>query len=122
MLGFREMVNASGFLKRNWLEATLFICVGNLAWLVYSAANSLEPVDGRMVRNSDFPNTYISSIHLDLTSPNSNVTLTWAGPNAIKQDAGPFHSSPGAGWGTNDCNDPIESNCLDSQCTPKGTR
>ena len=41
---------------------------------------------------------------------------------AASQDRGPFHSSPGAGWGTNDCNDPIESNCPDSRCSPKGLR
>jgi hypothetical protein len=101
---------------------TLLVCVGNLGWLVYSAANSVEPGEVGLVRNSGFPNTYISRIHLDLTAPNSSVTLTWVGADASKQEAGPFHCSPGTGWGTNDCNDPVESNCLDSRCTPKGAR
>jgi len=72
------------------------------------------------LRNADFSDTHISLIHLDLTSPNHYVTLTWAGPAASEQETGPFRSSPGAGLGYNDCNDPVESNCPGSQCTPKG--
>lgn len=73
-------------------------------------------------RNSDFPETYISEVYIDLTSPNHWVRLEWGGPNASAQDTGPFNSSPGEGWGTNNCDDPVESNCLNSRCTPKGTR
>src|SRR6187200_368199 len=50
---------------------------------------------GLSQRNSDFPNTFVSSIHVDLTSPHHSVTLTWSGPSAAQQETGPFHSSPG---------------------------
>ncbi len=73
------------------------------------------------LRNADFPRTYISSIHVDLTSPNHSVRLTWSGPQARVQITGPFHSSPGRGLGYNNCNDPAESCRADSNCTPKGT-
>jgi hypothetical protein len=89
---------------------------------VYAAANPQQPGVVPSQRNSDFPDTYIGRIHLELTSPNQYVTLTWIGPYAADQDSGPFRSSPGAGWGTNDCDDAVESNCSDSQCTPKGVR
>src|SRR5688572_25005881 len=59
------------------------------------------------LRSSDFPDTHISLIHLDLTSPHHWVTLTWSGPHASDQETGPFHSSPGAGLGFNDCKDPV---------------
>lgn len=74
------------------------------------------------LRNANFPSTYIGRIHLDLSSPYHWVGLTWVGPDANSQDTGPFRCSPGAGWGTNDCNDPVESNFPDSRCTPKGVR
>lgn len=98
------------------------LCTAHLGWLVYGAAFPKEPGAVPNQRNKDFPNTYIGRIHLDLTSPHHWVTLTWKGPRAAHQDRGPFRSSPGAGWGTNDCNDPVESNCPGSNCTPKGTR
>lgn len=110
------------FLRRRWLEIALAVCVANLGWFAYAWATALGPGEVRSQRNWDYPKTYISRIHLDLTSPNSYVTLTWAGPKADRQDAGPFHSSVGEGWGMNDCNDPVESNALDSRCTPKGLR
>lgn len=72
------------------------------------------------LRNADFPNTYISRIDVDLTSPTQYVRLTWTGPQAGRQTTGPFHSSTGAGTGRNDCNDVRESNRVDSNCTPKG--
>ncbi len=74
------------------------------------------------LRNTDFPNTYIESIHLDLTSPNHHVLLKWAGPQADQQEAGPFHSCPGAGLGSNNCDDEAESQRNGSNCTPKGER
>jgi hypothetical protein len=73
------------------------------------------------LRNADFPRTYISSIRVDLTSPNHWVRLTWSGPDADSQETGPFHSSPGRGLGNNDCDDVDESNRDGSNCTPKGT-
>lgn len=110
------------FVGRRALEIALVVCAAHLGWLVYAAANPEEPGILPSHRIRDFPNTYIGRIHLDLTSPNHWVRLTWVGSEAAGQDIGPFHSSPGAGWGTNDCNDPVESNCLDSRCTPKGLR
>jgi hypothetical protein len=75
----------------------------------------------RTLRNADFPRTYISKIHVDLTSPNHWVTLTWSGPNARQQPTAHYHSSPGRGLGYNNCDDPAESCRVDSNCTPKGT-
>jgi hypothetical protein len=72
------------------------------------------------LRNADFPRTYISSIQVDVTSPNHWVRLTWSGPNAASQETGPFHSSPGRGLGYNNCDDVAESHRADSNCTPKG--
>jgi hypothetical protein len=109
------------FFRRWWLEFALAIGAGHLCWIIYAAVSALEPGEVAFQRNSDFPNTYISRIHLILT-PESNVTLSWTGPKSKFQDTGPFHSSTGAGWGENDCNDPIESNCANSRCTPKGAR
>jgi L,D-transpeptidase-like protein len=72
------------------------------------------------LRSADFPSTYISHIDVDLTSPHHYVRLTWTGPLASRQETGPFHSSPGAGLGNNDCDDMEECNREDSNCTPKG--
>jgi L,D-transpeptidase catalytic domain len=72
------------------------------------------------LRNVDFPNTYISHIEIDLTSPSHYVRLAWTGPQAARQRTGPFHSSPGAGTGFNDCDDMDECNRENSNCTPKG--
>lgn len=71
------------------------------------------------LRNSDFPNTYIGEIDVDLESPNHWVKLAWSGPKGADQNAGPFHSSPGVGDGC-DCNELAESNRNGSLCTPKG--
>jgi L,D-transpeptidase-like protein len=78
-------------------------------------------VSSTKLRNADFPRTYISLIEVDLTSPNHWVRLTWTGPQAASQETGPFHSSPGAGLGYNNCDDPAESKRNNSNCTPKGT-
>jgi lipoprotein-anchoring transpeptidase ErfK/SrfK len=77
--------------------------------------------DDTSLRNTDFPRTYISQIHVDLTGPNQWVTLTWSGPQAKLQPATKYHSSPGRGLGNNDCDEPAESCRVDSNCTPKGT-
>lgn len=71
------------------------------------------------LRNEDFPRTYIQAIHVDVTSPNHWVHLVWTGPQATRLEQGPFRSSPGRGDGCN-CNDFVESNRLNSYCTPKG--
>jgi hypothetical protein len=108
--------------KRRALEIVLVCCSVYLSWQVYSALNTIEPENVPSLCNRDFPSTYIGGIHLNLTSPHQHVRLKWIGPDAAEQDSGPFRSSPGAGWGANDCNDPVESNCPDSRCTPKGLR
>ena len=108
--------------RRWWLTVALVACLTHLGWLVYGAAFPLESGVVPSQRNDDFPNTSIGRIHLDLTSPSHWVRLTWVGPQADKQDTLPFRSSPGAGWGTNNCNDVLESNCLNSRCTPIGLR
>jgi lipoprotein-anchoring transpeptidase ErfK/SrfK len=77
--------------------------------------------DNTSLRNVDFPRTYISKIHVDLTGPNQWVTLEWSGPNARLQPTTRYHSSPGRGLGNNNCDDEAESHRPDSNCTPKGT-
>jgi hypothetical protein len=72
-------------------------------------------------RIDDFPRTYISDIHVDLTGPDQWISLEWSGPQAASQDKGPFHSSPGRGTGR-DCNNKQESQRDGSCCTPKGIR
>ena len=109
-------------IKRRGLEIVLLVSAGHLCWLARDVASSENDGGIRCLRNSDFPTTYIGRIHLDLTSPNHYVHLTWLGPDAAIQEKGPFRSSPGVGWGANDCNDAVESNCPDSRCTPKGLR
>jgi L,D-transpeptidase catalytic domain len=78
-----------------------------------SAASSL--------RNSDFPNTYISQISVRLDDPDHSVALTWTGPQAAAQETGPFRSSPGAGLKGLNCDDTATSRRSGSKCTPKGT-
>jgi hypothetical protein len=110
------------FVRRWGLEITLLASLLSLGWALFMM---LPPADASIVpsmRSADFPETYISRIHLDLTSPNHFVQLTWQGPRASAQDRGPFRSCPGRGWGDNNCGDPVESNCPGSNCTPIGLR
>ena len=76
---------------------------------------------GPPLRNSDFPNTYIKQISVQLDDPDHSVTLTWTGPQAAAQESGPFRSSPGAGLKGLNCDDPATSLRSGSKCTPKGT-
>jgi L,D-transpeptidase catalytic domain len=73
------------------------------------------------LRNSDFPNTYIKEISVQLDDPDHSVTLTWTGPQAAAQETGPFRSSPGAGLKGFNCDDPATSRRSGSKCTPKGS-
>lgn len=73
------------------------------------------------LRNSDFPNTYINQIAVQLDDPDHSVTLTWTGPQAAAQEIGPFRSSPGAGLKGLNCDDSATSRRSGSKCTPKGT-
>lgn len=68
-------------------------------------------------RNALYPDTFISVVVIDVTSP-ATITLKWEG--SFPGPLGPFPCSVGAGADGNNCNDPIESNCHGSQCTPKG--
>jgi hypothetical protein len=52
--------------------------------------------------------------------PDHWVELAWSGPQAARMDRGPFHSSPGAGLGNNDCHSEAESIRDGSNCTPQG--
>lgn len=74
------------------------------------------------LRNDDFPNPFISLIHVDLSSPNHSVSLTWQGQQAAVCEIGPFHSCPGGGRDGNDCDDISTSKTRDTYCTPKGIR
>ena len=89
----------------------------------YRMGDGAKPGQGYdlAMRNPDFPRTYISQIHLDLTSPAHRIQLVWAGPDAAKAPIGPWRSCPGRGKPGVDCNDQATSNVVDSFCTPKGT-
>jgi hypothetical protein len=110
------------YMRRCSCEIALSLCAAHFAWLVIADSPRDESPELSSQRNEDFPKTYIGRIHLDLTGPYHWVRLEWAGPRAAYQNTGPYRSSPGAGAGTNDCNDPVESNCPNSLCTPKGVR
>jgi len=72
-------------------------------------------------RNPDFPRTHIALITLDVTSPHHQIRLYWSGSLAAKAPHGPWRSCPGRGKNGANCDDMIESNQVDSFCTPKGT-
>jgi hypothetical protein len=127
-------MSLTGRPTRQWLEGLLAAALGLLAVQIYWARQRSEAAPAEMVlhaeqgaadmslRNVDFPRTFISSVHIDLTSPHQWVELTWTGPHAGEQETGPFHSSPGRGRGDNNCDDCDESNRGGSHCTPKGRR
>jgi hypothetical protein len=73
------------------------------------------------MRNSNFPETYIKEISVKLDDPNHPVILKWTGPQASKQDSGPFRSCPGAGLKGLNCDSVATSRRSGSKCTPKGT-
>jgi hypothetical protein len=89
-------------------------------------ARAMQPASAAVLaasslRNSDFPNTYISQISVRLDDPDHSVALTWTGPQAAAQETGPFRSSPGAGLKGLNCDDSATSRRSGSKCTPKGT-
>jgi hypothetical protein len=65
--------------------------------------------------------TYIKEISVSLDDPDHWLTLTWTGPNADSQEAGPFRTSPGAGLRGLNCDEEATSRRSGSKCTPKGT-
>jgi hypothetical protein len=109
-------------LRDRGVEIAAVIAAVNLVWSIYNLVTQVNSGEIQSLRVPDYPRTAIARIHLNLTSPTHFVVLTWLGPSADSQPTGPFTSSPGMGWGTNDCNDAVESNCPDSHCTPKGLR
>lgn len=104
------------------LRVGMGVCAVCFVWVLQAIIADEGTRISQTFRNNDFPRTHISRIHLDLTAPFQYVRLEWVGPDADLQEKGPFASSPGCGWGTNDCDDELESNCPDSRCTPKGRR
>ena len=88
--------------------------------LVQAGSGAADP--SHPFRNDDFPQTYIQQILVSLDDPDHSLTLTWTGPNADSQNAGPFRTSPGAGLQGLNCNDDATSRRSGSKCTPKGTR
>ena len=72
------------------------------------------------MRNPDFPETYIEAVHIDLSHPADGVRIKWAGPHAADGPTGPWCFTPGKGGVGLDCDDDVESNIVDSRCTPKG--
>ena len=107
--------------RRCWVElllssALILLCLQ----LILLARPTVPFVASLSLRNADFPNTFIGSIYVDLTSPHHWVRLDWSGPESDVQETGPFHSSPGRGVAENNCDDVGESNRMGSNCTPKG--
>lgn len=86
-------------------------------------SSSLALGGSRPTRFSDYPQTYISNIIVNLSA--QTVVLTWSGPGGSARDTGPFDCSPGLGMLNNgtcfNCDDTTVSNTPGTNCTPKGT-
>ncbi len=72
------------------------------------------------MRHPGFPETYVSDVYVDLTSPHHHAWVEWTGPGAEAGPRGPWSSVSGTGRPGLDCNDPAVSNTTDTYCTPKG--
>ena len=81
----------------------------------------LQTLTSHPLRNDDFPQTFIQEVAVSLDDPDHSLILTWTGPNADSQEAGPFRTSPGAGLRGLNCDDEATSRRSGSKCTPKGT-
>jgi len=81
----------------------------------------LQALAAHLLRNDNFPDTYIQEISVSLDDPDHWLTLTWTGLNADSQQTGPFKTSPGAGLRGLNCDDEATSRRSGSKCTPKGT-
>jgi hypothetical protein len=90
-------------------------------WQALLQAGSPAADSSHPFRNDDFPQTYIQQISVRLDDPDHPLTLTWTGPNADSQQAGPFRTSPGAGLKGLNCDNDSTSRRSGSKCTPKGT-
>ena len=84
-------------------------------------AGASRATASKPLRNSDFPRTYIKKIAVSLDDPDHWMTLTWTGPEAGRQESGPFRTSPGAGMKGINCDVPATSRRSGTKCTPKGT-
>jgi hypothetical protein len=126
------MKSIASALSQQWVELLFLIALAALSIQLfvqkhakpdYCDAIWMRADQGKAnlsLRTQDFPQTFIESIHVDLSAPHQWVTLGWSGPFAGSQENGPFHSSPGCGTGMNNCDDFVESNQSKSNCTPKG--
>jgi hypothetical protein len=72
------------------------------------------------MRNPDFPRTYITEIHINLSAPTNGVRIHWTGSLADVAPTGPWRFTPGRGTDGFDCDDVGQSNTTGSRCTPKG--
>jgi hypothetical protein len=72
------------------------------------------------MRNPDFPGTYIEAVHVDLSTPTNGLRLRWTGPLSSSGPTGPWRLTSGRGSEGVDCDDEVDSNTVDSLCTPKG--
>lgn len=73
------------------------------------------------LRNPDYPRTYIREIAVSLDDPDHWMTLRWTGPQASRQQSGPYRTSPGAGVTGLNCDLTATSQRSGTKCTPKGT-
>ena len=78
-------------------------------WQALLQAGSAGSDPSHPFRNDDFPQTYIQQISVSLDDPDHSLTLTWTGPKADSQEAGPFRTSPGAGLKGLNCDDDATS-------------
>lgn len=70
--------------------------------------------------NTDFPNTRIEQVDIDVSDLASGMSLTWRNPTGLSLPTGPFPICPGAGKCCDDCDDETTSTTTGSLCTPKG--
>ena len=110
------------FQSRSNISADGLIEPGGQTWQALLQVGSPAVDPSHPFRNDDFPQTYIHQISVSLDDPDHSLTLTWTGPKADSQEAGPFRTSPGAGLKGLNCDDDATSRRSGSKCTPKGTR
>src|SRR5712671_4543980 len=110
------------FQSRSNISIDGLIEPGSQAWQALLQAGSPGADSSHPFRNDDFPQTCIQQISVSLDDPDHSLTLIWTGPEADRQDTGPFRTSSGAGLRGLNCNDDSTSRRSGSKCTPKGTR
>ena len=87
-----------------------------------SAGTTASQVCGRAnTQVSDFPNTYIEKVSIDLGNHTDGMQIHWNRQTAeTRALASSFDISPGAGLCSLCCDDTATSQTGDSLCTPKG--